>query len=91
MEDLEIRQSLTRIIHETLGTDGEYADDHTLTEDIGLDSLSFIGLIVEIEVQFTITMPDDLLVQNTLQTFEDLVRVVKELVQSSTGERRTSS
>ena len=48
----------------------EYAD---FIEDIGMDSITFITLIVEIETVFDITITDDILL---MENFRDLNKII---------------
>jgi len=55
----------------------EIADETDLRE-IGIDSIDFISIIVEIEEQFGILIPDDKLVITQAGTIEKLCNIVLE-------------
>lgn len=53
----------------------EYAD---LIDDLGMDSLTFISLIVEIENHFVISMPDEMFIMDNCRTIDDIYLIIKE-------------
>lgn len=66
-----IKQKLLLLCEEIFqNTCIEYAD---FIEDIGMDSITFITLIVEIETVFDITIPDDILL---MENFRDLNKII---------------
>lgn len=52
----------------------EYID---LIDDAGMDSITFITLIVEIEARFNIIVPDDMLLMENFKNADDIVMVVE--------------
>lgn len=52
----------------------EYID---LIDDAGMDSITFITLIVEIEARFNIIVPDDMLLMENFKNADDIVTVVE--------------
>lgn len=59
----------------------EYVD---FVEDLGMDSITFITLIVEIEATFDITVPDDLLLMDHFRNVEAVVQVIEEQLTNKT-------
>lgn len=51
----------------------EYVD---LIDDMGMDSMTFISIVVEIEALFEITVPDDALLMENFRRVEDIVDIV---------------
>ena len=51
----------------------EYVD---YVDDFGMDSITFITLIVEIEARFDIVVPDDMLVIDYFRTTDDIVEII---------------
>ncbi|MBC8559264.1 acyl carrier protein [Fumia xinanensis] len=47
------------------------------------DSVSFIGLIVELENEFNIEIPDEYLTPDSMKTFEDVCNMVETLLKTS--------
>lgn len=62
----------------------EYVD---FADDLGMDSITFITLIVELEVAFDITVPDDLLLMDNFKNVDDIINVVAEQLAESTTEK----
>lgn len=56
----DITERVQRIIEEKLGVDAsEVTQEATFTNDLGADSLDTVELIMELEKEFNITIPDD--------------------------------
>ena len=49
-------------------------------QDYGMDSLTFISLITELEMCFNIEIPDEYLNPENLSTFQDIVLMLKALI-----------
>ena len=80
MEKIEIKQKLLETIlalfpDSEVETDVlEYAD---LIDDLGMDSITFISIIVEIEDMFGITIPDDMLLIENFRNVDEIVRLIE--------------
>ena len=48
-----------------------------LITDLGMDSLTFISMIIEIEVQFNITVSDNLLFMENFANINDIVEIIE--------------
>ena len=53
----------------------EYAD---LINDLGMDSITFISMVVEIEAYFNMEVPDDYLLMEKFKTVDDIVKIIEE-------------
>ena len=62
----------------------EYVD---FADDLGMDSITFITLIVEIEATFDITVPDDLLLMDNFKNVDDVIKVVAEQLDEKMKEK----
>jgi acyl carrier protein len=83
MTDLEIREQVFELVKQISTTELELNESLRLIDDIGLVSIMFIEMVVEIEVTFGIMVPDDFVVQQEIQNLGDLVRVITGLVRSA--------
>ena len=86
IEKIEIKQKLLETI-QALFPDSEvetdvleYAD---LIDDLGMDSITFISIIVEIEDMFWITIPDDKLLIENFRNVDEIVRLIENEVTNS--------
>jgi acyl carrier protein len=52
------------------------SDENFLIADYVADSVAYITLLTELEVQFGIEIPDDYLVQGRLETYQDMYNMV---------------
>ena len=51
-----------------------------LIEDMGMDSINFITLIVEIEKRFNIIIPDDTLLMENFKSINDIILIVEQQI-----------
>ena len=51
-----------------------------LVDDLGMDSIIFISLVIEIEVAFDIKIPDEWLLIEKLQNYTLIYEAVEELI-----------
>ena len=73
----EIQQKVTDIIVEKCGVNAsEVTPEASFTQDLGLDSLDTVELIMEIEKEFGITIPDDK--AEGIKTVADAVAFIEE-------------
>ncbi|RKL64948.1 acyl carrier protein [Salipaludibacillus neizhouensis] len=54
-------------------------NSNNLIEDLEIDSLHFINLIVGLEESFKITIPDEILVVDTFNTFDKIHSLITQL------------
>ncbi len=73
------RLQVRRCIRAVVESGAPITDSSRLVEDIGLTSLSFIELLVEIECSLGLAFPDEYLVEKRLVTVGDLVSLVARL------------
>ena len=54
-----------------------------LINDLGMDSITFISMIVEIETHFNIVIPDNLLLMDRYRCIDDIVKIIQNIIHSS--------
>ncbi len=75
----EIKEKLIALCAEIFRDSGvntdllEYVD---FEDDLGMDSLTFITLLVEVEAAFEITIPDDMLLMENFKNMGDVIQIV---------------
>jgi acyl carrier protein len=75
-----IKQEVIELISELFKDKGydidilEYVD---LIDDLGMDSITFISIVVEVEARFNIEVPDDMLLLENFKCVDDIVSVVE--------------
>ena len=83
MERNEIKEKiidiLDRLFSDT-GVDSDVLEYVDLTDDLGMDSISFISLIIELESTFDIQIPDDWLLMEKFQNYTQIYSAVEELL-----------
>ena len=48
-----------------------------MIDDLGMDSITFISIIVEIEDMFGITIPDEMLLIENFRNVDEIVRLIE--------------
>lgn len=86
MERVEIEKKIRRFVVESefLSLNEEdVKDDSSFYEDLGLDSLDHINVIMKVEGEFQIIIPDEAVVN--LMTFKQLVDYVESVMKQIDG------
>lgn len=65
--------------------EGEEIELSTELRELGLDSMSAISLLLELEKTFSITFPDRMLAQEVFRTGTSLLETVQELLAQRSG------
>lgn len=75
-----IKQEIIELVSELFKDKGfdidiiEYVD---LIDDMGMDSITFISIVVEIEAHLGIEVPDDMLLLENFKCVDDIVNIVE--------------
>lgn len=75
----EIKEKLIALcaeIFQNSGVDTDLLEYVDFEDDLGMDSLTFITLLVEVEAAFGITIPDDLLLMDNFKNMGDVIQIV---------------
>lgn len=81
MSQEEVAAKVKEIIVELLGADeSKVTEDATFTTDLGADSLETVDLIMKLEQEFDIEIPEDQ--ANTIQTVGDAISYVQKAVEN---------
>ena len=74
-----IKQEVIELISELFEDKGfdidilEYVD---LIDDLGMDSITFISIVVEVEAYFNIEVPDDMLLMDNFKKVDNIVNII---------------
>lgn len=60
------------------GVDKDVLEYTDLMDDLGMDSITFISIVVEIEDVFEITVPDDLLLMENFRNVDSIIQIVED-------------
>ncbi len=88
MKSKEIKSKVLDILNQLFRNSGidadilEYAD---LIDDVSMDSVTFIGLIVEVESSFDVIVPDKMLQMENFRNVDDIVEMIEKLVNFKTS------
>ena len=74
---IEIIQLISELFKDK-GFDIDIIEYTNLVDDMGMDSITFISIVVEIEAKFSITVPDDMLLMDNFKRINDIVAVVEQ-------------
>ncbi len=87
MVEDEIAQRVKKIIEEQLMVDeSEITDDATFIEDLGADSLDVVEMIMELEDEFGIEIPDE--EAEKLTTVGEAIEYIRRLVEEKKAEQQ---
>ena len=76
----KIKQEVIKLISELFknkGFDSDIIEYVDLIDDLGMDSITFITIVVEIEAHFNIKIPDDMLLLENFKCVEDIVYTIE--------------
>lgn len=89
MSTEKIKQEVIELISELFkdkGFDIDIIEFVDLIDDLGMDSITFISIVVEIEAHFGIEVPDDMLLLENFKCVDSIVSVIEnELSKKSDG------
>ena len=83
-----IKQEVIELISELFKDNGfdidiiEYVD---LIDDLGMDSITFISIVVEIESHFDIEVPDEMLMLENFKSVDNIVSIVENELSKKSG------
>lgn len=84
-----IKQRIVELISQLFddkGFDSDIIEYVDLIDDLGMDSLTFISIVVEVEACFDIEVPDNMLLLENFKCVDDIVSIVEsELSKKSKG------
>ena len=86
----EVNSEVTNIVYDffsDLGFEIDQIDTLDLIQDMGMDSITFVSLIVEIEAKFNIAFPDDYLF---LEHFSSVEKIISMLINTLKIDNRFS-
>ena len=81
--NIEIKNRIITILSRLFAESGvdtdilEYVD---LVDDLGMDSINFISLIIELEAEFDVQIPDEWLLMEKFQTYTQIYTAVEALL-----------
>lgn len=75
---MEMRERIINVLSEQLGVDkSEISDESNLVNDLGADSLDVVEIIMALEKEFDLTIPDSEV--DGIKTVGDLVKKAEKL------------
>lgn len=83
MEKSEIKAKILEILSnlfQNTGIDTDVLEYVDLIDDLGMDSVNFISLIVELEAEFDIQIPDEWLLVDKFRECSLILSAVEELI-----------
>jgi acyl carrier protein len=77
MEDSHIRETIRQSVNRITGiAPAEIKDSSNYRQDLGLDSLSALEVVVDVEYAYKIKVPEERI--QSIQTVQDTISVVQE-------------
>ena len=78
-EITEKLQSICAVLFKDSEIDSELYEYADFLDDLGMDSITFMTLIIEIENQFQIQIPDDMLLMENFRHMEQIIDNIKSI------------
>lgn len=75
-----IKQEVIELISDLFkdkGFDIDIIEHVDLVDDLGMDSIIFISIVVELETHFVLQVPDDMLLLDNFRFVNDIVSIVE--------------
>lgn len=66
--------------------DSEVIQNKDLIDELGMDSISFIAIIIQIETKFDIKIPDDKLTMDTFRDIDSIAHVIDTVLKIGTND-----
>ena len=80
MKKSEIKEKLIEALVNLLpntGIDRDMFECVDLIDDLGMDSITFISVVVEIERTFEIIVPDEMLVEDSFRNIDKILAIIE--------------
>lgn len=80
MNSDEIKNKLIDMIQTLFpdsGVDKDVLPYVDLIDDLGMDSITFISIVVEVEDLFGITVPDDMLLMENFRDIDGIIQIIE--------------
>ena len=80
MNSDEIKNKLIDMIQNLFpdsGVDKDVLPYVDLIDDLGMDSITFISIVVEVEDLFGITVPDDMLLMENFRDIDGIIQIIE--------------
>lgn len=68
-----------------IGIDKDILEYTDLVDDLGMDSITFISIVIEIENVFEIIVSDDLLLMENFRNFDSIVQIIEDIKNDSSN------
>lgn len=79
----DLLNKIGEILKKYIGNENDaILEQNVELSEFGMDSISFIHIVVELEELFDIEIPDEKLLMSEMGTLEKIVRVVQEVINS---------
>lgn len=75
----EIKEKLITLcseIFQNSGVDTDLIEYVDFVDDLGMDSITFISIVVEVEAYFNIEVPDDMLLMDNFKKVDKIVNII---------------
>ncbi len=70
--------NLITVIFQNTGIDTDVIEEIDFVDDLGMDSITFISMIIEIESYFDIKVPDDYLLIDKFKNIDQIIGIIEE-------------
>ncbi len=88
MEKSEIKAKVIDMLNNLFpdsGVDTDILEFVDLIDDLGMDSMIFISIVIEVESTFDITVPDEMLLMENFRNVDEIIKIVENEINSKSA------
>ena len=88
MEKSEIKTKIIDMLNNLFpdfGVDTDILEFVDLIDDLGMDSMIFISIVIEVESTFDITVPDEMLLMENFRNVDEIIKIVENEINSKSA------
>lgn len=86
MNKLIMKDKIIKIVKQALDIETDKLDYNVPLINYGLDSIKYVLIIIEIEQEFDIIIPDDYLIYNKMSSINEILSIVHKLKSRTNNE-----
>lgn len=85
MKDINIKEELINLVSQMFhdkGMDSDLIEFVDLIADLGMDSIVFISMVLEMEERFGIFIPDEIIIPENFNSIDNIDKIIREIIKS---------
>lgn len=90
MKDINIKEELINLVSQIFhdkGMDSDLIEFAGLIDDLGMDSIVFISMVLEIEERFGVFIPDEIIIPENFNSIDNIDQILRGIIESKGDEK----